>query len=823
MSRWQKAVIWVIVIGFALGGLGLFTFQRFSPPERGSAEEVVLVVEGQKFTRAQFAQTYQNVLAYYRQLYQMFGMDFDAYTRGTDGAYRLFQYNAQAAEVLIRQVIIRTEVDRLRIQVPSAELDQAVQARYSQVLQQFGGDENLLRLSLQAQRLTLDDYKRLLRQGEEDRLREEKLRAAVVGAIEPTDEELQRYLSANSARYETEPEKVKVAHILVGEAKLADELLGKVQAPGADFAALARRYSQDQTTREKGGESDYFSRHASPFSASVTDVIWGLAVGEVRLVRDDQGYHIVKLLERKAPVVPALAEIRDRVRADYVREETTRRWENWYQEKRAAVKTQINDPIIAASLRSTTDKEGALAQLLQAQEEGYALDIHLPYYIARLYEERYTEAVGKRAELEKKEGRSPEEEAELERLRAQEAELRAKALAQYLKFMETGEADEAFCNRVLRLDPRNVRVLYQLAEIHRVAGRNVQAETQYSQVLEIDPNFAAAWVSRGDNAMAIQLFGRAAEYFQKALELQPGSVVVRLKLAEAYVRDRQYDRARPLLEEVLKAQGDEASANLLLGDLLMGQGKPEEAVSAYTKAWQKMPTAEAQLKLAQALAAAGRIEEAARRYQDLIQRSPYNAQARLGYGELLLIQGQKEKALEEFRSALRFAGDVTTREKAARRMVELKPDDIETRMRLAGYLREQYKYDGAIAQYEAVLRLSPNHIDALIGLGDCYVPKTQYDRALDYYQQALALAATPTKKIEIYGKIVSAEEQRAGGRAPLSATGLEALWNRALLYKELGRHKEAVADLQRIQNVDPNFRAAEVRALLAELEKPQPR
>jgi hypothetical protein len=103
MSRWQKAVIWAIVIGFAAGGIGLFTFQRFSPPPKGSNEEIVLVVEGQKFTRAQFSQTLQNVLAYYRQLYQMFGMDFDSYLRGTDGAYRLFQYNAQAAETLIRQ------------------------------------------------------------------------------------------------------------------------------------------------------------------------------------------------------------------------------------------------------------------------------------------------------------------------------------------------------------------------------------------------------------------------------------------------------------------------------------------------------------------------------------------------------------------------------------------------------------------------------------------------------------------------------------------------------------------------------------------------
>lgn len=822
MKRWQKAVIWAVVVGFAAGGIGLFTFQRFSPPPKGSAEEVVLIVEGQKFTRAQFAQTLDNVLAYYRQLYQLFGMDFDSTIRGTDGAFRLFQLNAQAAEALIRQVIIQNEANRLRITVPASELDQAVQARYQQILQQIGGDENLLKLYLQVQNLTLDEYKKLLRQSEEARLREEKLKAAVVGAIEPTDEELQNYLNNNQARYQKEPEKVKVAHILVKDAKLADELLGKVQAPGADFAALAKQYSQDEATKGKGGETDFFSRYESPFSSTVTDVIWALNPGEVRLVQDDQGYHIVKLLERKPPVIPELAEIRDQVRNDYVQEETARRWDAWYKEKRNKVKLEIEDPVIAASLLYSSDKEAALNKLLLAQEEGYALDNRLPYYIGRIYEELYSEVLAKRTELEKKENRSEAEEAELQSLRAKEAELKSKALAQYLKFMETGEADEAFYNRVLLLDPKNVQVLYQLAESYRVAGRNVQAEAQYNKLLEIDPKFVAGWVSRGDNAMAMQLYSRAAEFFQKALELQPGSTTLKLKLAEAYVKNKQYDAAKPILEEVLKAEGENATALVLMGDLLMGQGKPAEAVNYYTKAWQKSPTADVQLKLARALTGAGRTDEALRRYQDLIQRSPYNAQARLGYGDLLLAQGQKDKALEEFQNALRFAGDVETREQAARRIVDLKPDDIATRFRLAGYLREQYKYDGAISQYEAILKLDPKNIDALIGLGDCYVPKTQYDRALDYYNQALALATTAAKKVEIYGKIISCEEQRVGPNKPLTQVGLEALWNRALLYKELGRYQDAIADLQRIQNVDPNFRAEEVASLLAELQKPQP-
>ncbi|HIE47493.1 TPA: hypothetical protein EYP84_01205, partial [Candidatus Bipolaricaulota bacterium] len=63
--KYQKAIIWTVVVGFLLGGVGLFTFQRFSPPPRGSAEEVVLVVEGTKFNRQDLATAYENLINYY--------------------------------------------------------------------------------------------------------------------------------------------------------------------------------------------------------------------------------------------------------------------------------------------------------------------------------------------------------------------------------------------------------------------------------------------------------------------------------------------------------------------------------------------------------------------------------------------------------------------------------------------------------------------------------------------------------------------------------------------------------------------------------------
>ncbi|MCS7216776.1 MAG: hypothetical protein NZ924_03700 [Candidatus Bipolaricaulota bacterium] len=70
---------------------------------------------------------------------------------------------------------------------------------------------------------------------------------------------------------------------------------------------------------------------------------------------------------------------------------------------------------------------------------------------------------------------------------------------------------------------------------------------------------------------------------------------------------------------------------------------------------------------------------------------------------------------------------------------------------------------------------------------------------------------------------MACEEQRVGANQPLTPAGLEALWNRALLYRTLGQYDAAVADLQRLQKTAPEYRREEVQRLLEELAQPQPR
>ncbi len=821
-KRHQKTVIWLLVIGFVAsivvaGGIGLFT----SPP-KGSAEEAVLIVDGRKTTRQEFAQAYGNLIEYYKQLYALYGLtDFESLLQGTEGAFRRLPYMAQAAEGIVRSMIIDQAARELRVTIPKAELDRAVDTQYRAFLAQYGITERDLEEYLRYQGYTLEAYKKDLARDAEARLREERVRQLVVGPVEPTDADLRAYYEENRDRYQTEPERIRIGHILVQEARLADELLEKVTDPEADFAALAQAHSLDEATRDKGGETDWFSFYGSPFSEKVTDAVWLSEIGEVKLVDDDEGFHIVKLLGRQAAVVPPLAEIRDTVKADYVRDEEGKRWDAWYTARRERAVVEVVDPVLAAAMAYGTDKAAALDELVAAREAGTSGDPYLLYYIGRLHEELLAAAVAKRVELEGEAERTADEEAELARLQADEMRHKEQAVAAYRAFIETGEGDEAFFQRVLALAPQSAEVRYALAERYREAGRWVQAEAEYRLAIEANPDFVAAYIGQGDVLMAIELFGRAIDAYRKALDLQPGSSVLRLRLAAAYVKNNQPALAEPLLQEVLSREPDNPTALTLFGDLLLAQGDAEGAVARYDAAYRRSRTSDALLKLAGAYLAAERIEDAKKRYEEAVRLFPYRAEGYLGLGDVYLRLGERAKALESYRQALSRAVTVSLKETVARRIVDLDPNDVRTRYLLAGYFREQYKYDPAIHQYEAILELSPGNLDALRGLGDCYLAKVQYDRALDYYRQALEAAPLPAQRLSIYDQMVKVEEGRAGVGKPLGPLGLEFLWQRAQLYTELGRYQEAVADLERITTTDATFRAEEVAALLAKLTLPQ--
>ncbi len=146
-----------------------------------------------------------------------------------------------------------------------------------------------------------------------------------------SDADIKARYDAQIDKYK-EPETRRASHILIPVAKdasaaevkkaqdKAQEVLAKLaQSPG-EFAQLAKAYSQDTQSAEKGGDLGWFGRGA--MVKAFEDAAFELKEGQTSgIVRSDFGFHIIRVTGIRAERVKALADVKT-VIADEIRRET---------------------------------------------------------------------------------------------------------------------------------------------------------------------------------------------------------------------------------------------------------------------------------------------------------------------------------------------------------------------------------------------------------------------------------------------------------------------------------------------------------------------
>ncbi len=141
---------------------------------------------------------------------------------------------------------------------------------------------------------------------------------AVRAKIVVPQSDIERAYNDGIEQYST-PEQIRASHILLktegkddATVKARAEDVLKQAKGGADFAALARKYSEDEGSVKNGGDLDYFGRGrmVPEFDAAA----FLLEPGQLSdVVKTQYGYHIIKLVEKKAGTTRSLADVRPQV------------------------------------------------------------------------------------------------------------------------------------------------------------------------------------------------------------------------------------------------------------------------------------------------------------------------------------------------------------------------------------------------------------------------------------------------------------------------------------------------------------------------------
>lgn len=130
-----------------------------------------------------------------------------------------------------------------------------------------------------------------------------------------SDEEVKQNYEANISRYQR-GESVKASHILVktdkrseAEAQALIEKIKKELDGGLDFAEAAKKYSEDEGSKVRGGDLGTFMRGA--MVKAFEDAAFSMAVNTVSApVKSEFGFHLIKKFEATAATTRPLEEVR---------------------------------------------------------------------------------------------------------------------------------------------------------------------------------------------------------------------------------------------------------------------------------------------------------------------------------------------------------------------------------------------------------------------------------------------------------------------------------------------------------------------------------
>lgn len=148
-----------------------------------------------------------------------------------------------------------------------------------------------------------------------------RVRIPPADSVQIAESELQRDYEKNRESYR-EAEQVKARHILIGTrgtgltdavARARADSVREALVQGADFAQLAERYSDDPSSKTRGGDLGFFER--GRMVPEFSDTSFALPVGRISMpVKTTFGYHVIRVDEKKPEGIKPFDQVRAEIR-----------------------------------------------------------------------------------------------------------------------------------------------------------------------------------------------------------------------------------------------------------------------------------------------------------------------------------------------------------------------------------------------------------------------------------------------------------------------------------------------------------------------------
>ena len=431
----------------------------------------------------------------------------------------------------------------------------------------------------------------------------------------------------------------------------------------------------------------------------------------------------------------------------------------------------------------------------------------------------------------------------------------------HLMQRNSAAARQAF-EHSLTLDAGFLPAASALANLDIAEKKPAQASERFKRILAKSPDNLGALMGQARIALALGDQTEFVTYLKKAIQSHPDALEPVSQLTLYYLNQtRQPELALEVAQKAAQANNGNPAFLDNLGQAQLGAGHKKDAIDTYTNVTNRSPnSAVAWYRLAWAQRVAGDMNAALKSLQKSIRLTPNYLDAHIALAGLYAAQGQQENALQEARAiqalnpqaatgynleaelAARFkkpdaslqalarayqiapssdtaatyhlallrAGKSGQAEQVAQQWLKQHANDSVFRMYLAGFYLQKQQTSQAIAEYQQIIKATPNHVMALNNLA-ALLEEQNDPAAFGYAQRAYGLQPTNPVVMDTYGWSLL-QQGKTQEATPLLKQAAQAMpetpsvqyhWAAALV--KSGQNTQAQALLQKLLTSSQRF------------------
>ena len=299
---------------------------------------------------------------------------------------------------------------------------------------------------------------------------------------------------------------------------------------------------------------------------------------------------------------------------------------------------------------------------------------------------------------------------------------------------ELSEAAEACYRNAIILDSSSFKWNYSLGYLLQSTGRFSEAIENYQLALDIQPNSYLVPIRLGECYRSLNLPMQAKQYFEAAYNVNPGGPAVMARLGEVALAEKNFSKAVEYLKSALEQQ---PAANMIHYPLAMayrGMGKMKDAnhhLSKHGKIGVQPPDplkkqlselvkgSRVHILIGRLAFSVGRYNEASEEFRKAVEANPDIAGAHINLGSTLVKLQEYGQAIDQFKEAVRIS-----------------PENVTAHFNLGKILSHLGNYAEAIDHLQTVVEKEPDDAQAHFALANALQQEKSFEKAFEHYKKA---------------------------------------------------------------------------------------